>query len=82
MSVFIDLAENRPPADGAEHRQTNISYEDVTEGGSPATYEYDLLPSGALRILRTGRGEAAAVDTVYAPGMWFRVSGKWHGGTE
>ncbi|GAA4987262.1 hypothetical protein GCM10023205_67460 [Yinghuangia aomiensis] len=82
MSVFIDLAENRPPGDGAGGRQANISYEDVTEGGSLATYEYDLLPSGALRVLRTGKGEAAAVDTVYAPGMWFRVSGRWHGGTE
>lgn len=81
MSVFIDLAEDRPPAEGAE-RPPSIAYADVTEGGSLATYEYDVLPSGALRVLRTGKGEAAAVDTVYAAGTWFRVSGKWHGGTE
>ncbi|MFE6686045.1 hypothetical protein ACFVFQ_06145 [Streptomyces sp. NPDC057743] len=82
MSVFIKLVENRPPKEYADPTASDISYGDVTDGESPATYEYDVIPSGALRILRVGKGEAAVVDAVYAPGLWFRVAGKWHGSTE
>ncbi|KIZ19617.1 hypothetical protein [Streptomyces natalensis] len=82
MSVFIKLVENRPPKEYAEPAAADISYNDITEGESPATYEYDLLPSGALRILRVAKGEAAVVDSVYAPGLWFRAHGHWHGSAE
>lgn len=52
MSVFIKLVENRPLKEYAELAAADISQDDITDGESPATYEYDLLPSGALRILR------------------------------
>lgn len=82
MSVFIKLVENRPPKEYAELAITDISYDDITDGESAATYEYDLLPSGALRILRATKGEAVVVDSVYAPGLWFRVQGQWRGNAE
>ncbi|MFD4950471.1 hypothetical protein [Streptomyces sp. NPDC058451] len=82
MSVFIKLVENRPPKEYAELAAADISYDDITEGESPATYEYDLLPSGALQILRVTKGEAAVVESIYAPGLWFRVQGQWHGSAE
>ncbi|GAB3180080.1 hypothetical protein [Streptomyces incanus] len=82
MSVFIKLVENRPPKEYAEPAAADISYDDITEGESPATYEYDLLPSGALRILKVTKGEAAVVESIYAPGLWFRVQGQWRGHAE
>ncbi|MYT28125.1 MULTISPECIES: hypothetical protein [unclassified Streptomyces] len=82
MSVFIKLVENRPPKEYAELAAADISYDDITDGESPAAYEYDLLPGGALRILKVTKGEAAVVDSIYAPGLWFRVHGQWHGNAE
>ncbi|WP_406428219.1 hypothetical protein [Streptomyces sp. NBC_01589] len=82
MGVFVKLVENRPPKEYAERGVADISYADVTEGDPAMVYEYDLLPSGALRILQVARGEAPVVHAVYAPGLWFRVEGQWHGGTE
>ncbi|MEV5085710.1 hypothetical protein AB0K74_45790 [Streptomyces sp. NPDC056159] len=70
------------PKEYAELAAADISYDDITEGESPATYEYDLLPSGALRILRVTKGEAAVVESIYAPGLWFRVQGQWRGSAE
>ncbi|MET8327553.1 hypothetical protein [Streptomyces sp. NPDC005181] len=60
----------------------DISYADITESDSEMVYEYDLLPSGALRILQVAKGEAPVVHAIYAPGLWFRVEGQWHGNTE
>ncbi|MFJ8856636.1 hypothetical protein [Streptomyces sp. NPDC102437] len=70
--------ENRPPKEYAELATADISYDDITEGESPATYEYDLL----LRILRVTKGEASVVDSIYAPGLWFRVQGQCRGNAE
>ncbi|MGW3686872.1 hypothetical protein [Streptomyces sp. NPDC005125] len=82
MGVFVKLVEDRPPKEYAERGVADISYADVTEGDSEMVYEYDLLPSGALRILQVARGEAPVVHAVYAPDLWFRVEGQWHGSTE
>lgn len=82
MSVFIKLVENRPPKEYANERRADISYHDTVEEHSETTYQYDVLPSGALRILRVTRGEQAAIHAVYAPGLWFRVEGLCRGTTE
>ncbi|MFF1833557.1 hypothetical protein ACFVXE_04985 [Streptomyces sp. NPDC058231] len=82
MGVFIKLVENRPPKEYAERGVSDIAYEDATEGDSEVLYEYDLLPSGALMVLQTAKGDAPVVHAVYAPGLWFRVEGQWHGNAE
>ncbi|MEV0368288.1 hypothetical protein AB0I10_00375 [Streptomyces sp. NPDC050636] len=82
MSVFIKLVENRPPNEYANERRADISYDDTVEGNSEITYQYDVLSSGALRILRVTRGEEAVIHAVYAPGLWFRVEGLCRGTTE
>ncbi|MFI1968902.1 hypothetical protein BLA24_24040 [Streptomyces cinnamoneus] len=82
MSVFIKLVENRPPKEYANERRADISYDDTVEENSEITYQYDVLASGALRILRVTRGEEAVIHAVYAPGLWFRVEGLCRGTTE
>ncbi|MER6048978.1 hypothetical protein ACH4VR_08460 [Streptomyces sp. NPDC020883] len=82
MSVFIKLVENRPPKEYAQARTADISYDDAVEGNSEISYQYDVLPSGALRILRVTRGQEAVIHSVYAPGLWFRVEGLCRGTTE
>ncbi|MEU3658128.1 hypothetical protein AB0E67_36480, partial [Streptomyces sp. NPDC032161] len=52
MSVFIKLVENRPPKEYANEHRADISYDDTVEENSEITYQYDVLSSGALRILR------------------------------
>lgn len=82
MSVFIKLVENRPPQEYAKDRAADISYADTVEGDAEITYQYDVLSSGVLRILRVTRGEEAVIHSVYAPGLWFRVEGLCRGTTE
>ncbi|MEV8014694.1 hypothetical protein [Streptomyces sp. NPDC086122] len=82
MSVFIKLVENRPPKEYANEHRADISYDDTVEENSEITYQYDVLSSGALRILRVTRGEEAVIHAVYAPGLWFRVEGLCRGTTE
>ncbi|MBF6049351.1 hypothetical protein GO001_29875 [Streptomyces sp. NRRL B-1677] len=82
MSVFIKLVENRPPKEYANDRTPDISYDDTVEGSSEITYQYDVLPGGALRILRIAKGEEAVIHAVYAQGLWFRVEGLCRGTTE
>lgn len=62
MGVFIKLVENRPPQEYADPSAVDVTFDDVTKGVSQVTYEYDVLPSGALRILRVAKGEAPVVD--------------------
>ncbi|MFE2092181.1 hypothetical protein [Streptomyces sp. NPDC059460] len=82
MGVFIKLVENRPPKEYAEGGVADISYADITERESEMVYEYDVLPSGILRILQVAKGEAPVIHAIYAPGLWFRVEGQWHGNAE
>ncbi|MGK5728645.1 hypothetical protein [Streptomyces sp. URMC 124] len=82
MSVFIKLVENRPPQEYANERRADISYDDTVEDKAEITYQYDVLPSGVLRILRVTRGEEAVIHAAYAPGLWFRVEGLCRGTTE
>ncbi|MGW1546265.1 hypothetical protein [Streptomyces sp. NPDC002346] len=82
MGVFIKLVENRPPKEYAEGGVADISYPDITERESEMVYEYDVLPSGILRILQVAKGEAPVIHAIYAPGLWFRVEGQWHGNAE
>ncbi|WP_327245221.1 hypothetical protein [Streptomyces sp. NBC_01320] len=82
MGVFIKLVENRPPKEYAEGGVADISYADITEGDSEMVYEYDVLPSGILRILQVAKGAAPVIHAIYAPGLWFRVEGRWHGNAE
>ncbi|MCQ4045386.1 hypothetical protein ACFOSC_03785 [Streptantibioticus rubrisoli] len=81
MGVFIKLVENRTPKEYADEPATDIVFTDITEGESAVTYQYDVLPSGALRILRVPQGAGPIVNSVLAPGLWFRVEGLWHGTT-
>ncbi|MFB7218349.1 hypothetical protein ACWD4L_04535 [Streptomyces sp. NPDC002596] len=74
--------ENRPPKEYAEGGVADISYADITERESEMVYEYDVLPSGILRILQVAKGEAPVIHAIYAPGLWFRVEGQWHGNAE
>jgi hypothetical protein len=82
MGVFIKLVENRPPKEYAEGGVADISYADIAEGDSEMVYEYDVLPSGILRILQVAKGKAPVIHAIYAPGLWFRVEGQWHGNAE
>jgi hypothetical protein len=82
MAVYIKLVENRAPKEYADQPAADVVFADISEGESVATYRYDVHPSGALRILRVPKGADPEVHAVFAPGLWFRVEGLWHGTSE
>ncbi|MEU9924732.1 hypothetical protein AB0H51_26155 [Streptomyces griseoluteus] len=76
MSVFIKLVEVGDPDGYTDRTISDVTYEDVA---NELSYAYDLHPSGALRVVRVPAGLPAAVESVFSPGVWFRVQGRWHG---
>ncbi|MFF8941806.1 hypothetical protein ACF1A5_05890 [Streptomyces sp. NPDC014864] len=76
MSVFIKLVEVGDPNGYTNRTIWDVAYEDVV---NELSYAYDLHPSGALRVIRVPVGLPAAVESVFSPGVWFRVQGLWHG---
>ncbi|PBC71137.1 hypothetical protein BX265_5720 [Streptomyces sp. TLI_235] len=64
-------AEARSPAEpstGPLDRQ----YQDEPGG---VTYEYDLHPNGALRILRVFEDAPQVVEACFSPAEWLQVAG-------
>ncbi|GAB2719483.1 hypothetical protein [Kitasatospora kifunensis] len=74
MSVYVKLAsEARSPAEPSSG-PLDVQYEDNAAG---ATYEYDVHPSGALRILRVSENGPHVVEGFFGPGAWLQVVGAY-----
>ncbi|WP_280701843.1 hypothetical protein [Kitasatospora sp. GP82] len=74
MSVYIKLSrEARSPAEPSSG-PLDMQYEDKS---ASATYEYDLHPSGALRILRVSENGPHVVEGFFGPGAWLQVAGTY-----
>lgn len=72
MSVYVKLsAEARSPAEPSKG-PLDLQYQDSPDG---VTYEYDLHPSGALRVLRVFEDTPHVVEAVFSPGAWLQVAG-------
>ncbi|MFC9331953.1 hypothetical protein [Streptomyces sp. CB03911] len=74
MSVYVKLSvEARTPSEPSKG-PLDMQYQDVPGG---LTYEYDLHPSGALRILRVFEDTPHAVEVCFSPGAWLEVAGTY-----
>ncbi|GAA2739208.1 hypothetical protein [Kitasatospora cinereorecta] len=74
MSVHVKLsAEARAPAE-LSTGPLDLQYEDVADG---LTFEYDLHPSGALRVLRVFEDTPHRIETCFSPGAWLQVEGTY-----
>ncbi|WP_371502127.1 hypothetical protein OG871_34155 [Kitasatospora sp. NBC_00374] len=74
MSVYVKLApEARSPAEPSSG-PLDMQYEDKPVS---VTYEYDLHPSGALRILRVSENGPHVVEGFFAAGAWLQVAGTY-----
>lgn len=74
MSVYVKLApEARSPAEPSSG-PLDMQYEDKPVS---VTYEYDVHPSGALRILRVSENGPHVVEGFFGPGAWLQVAGTY-----
>ncbi|MFD5563705.1 hypothetical protein [Kitasatospora griseola] len=74
MSVYVKLsAEARSPAEPSKG-PLDMQYQDEPGG---VTYEYDLHPSGALRILRVFEDTPHVVEAHFSPVAWLQVAGTY-----
>jgi hypothetical protein len=74
MSVYVKLVrEALAPAEPSSG-PLDIQYEDKSEA---VTYEYDLHPSGALRILRVSENTPHIVEAFFGPAAWLQVAGTY-----
>ncbi|MFD0531336.1 hypothetical protein ACFQ1I_39745 [Kitasatospora arboriphila] len=53
----------------------DLQYEDGTDDG--VTFEYDLHPSGALRVLRVFEDTPHRIEACFSPGAWLQVAGTY-----
>ncbi|MFE7526197.1 hypothetical protein ACFU7Y_10790 [Kitasatospora sp. NPDC057542] len=74
MSVHVKLsAEARAPAEPSKG-PLDLQYEDSADG---VTFEYDLHPSGAPRVLRVFGTPRTGVEAGFGPGAWLQVAGTY-----
>ncbi|GAA2818114.1 hypothetical protein RMN57_19060 [Kitasatospora sp. CM 4170] len=74
MSVYVKLsAEAREPAEPSKG-PLDLQYEDDADG---VTFEYDLHPSGVLRVLRVFEDTPHRIETCFGPGAWLQVVGTY-----
>ncbi|GAA2838634.1 hypothetical protein RMN57_19020 [Kitasatospora sp. CM 4170] len=74
MSVYVKLsAEARSPAEPSKG-PLDLQYEDGADG---VTFEYDLHPSGALRVLRVFEDTPHRIEACFSPGAWLQVAGTY-----
>ncbi|AUG76877.1 hypothetical protein CFP65_2016 [Kitasatospora sp. MMS16-BH015] len=75
MSVYVKLStETRAPAEPSKG-PLDLQYEDGADDG--VTFEYDLHPSGALRILRVFEDTPHRVEACFSSGAWLQVAGTY-----
>ncbi|GAA2263917.1 MULTISPECIES: hypothetical protein [Kitasatospora] len=74
MSVYVKLStEARSPAEPSTG-PLDMQYQDKPGG---TTYEYDLHPSGALRIVRVFQDTPHVVEAYFGPTAWLQVVGTY-----
>ncbi|KIQ62863.1 hypothetical protein TR51_28585 [Kitasatospora griseola] len=73
MSVYVKLsADARAPAEPSKGPL------DLQDGADDSvTFEYDLHPSGALRILRVFEDTPHRIEACFSPGAWLQVAGTY-----
>ncbi|MEV8095854.1 hypothetical protein [Kitasatospora sp. NPDC085879] len=75
MSVYVKLsAEARSPAEPSSG-PLDMQYQDSADDG--VTFEYDLHPSGAMRVLRVFEDTPHRVEACFGPGAWLQVTGTY-----
>ncbi|PBC78844.1 hypothetical protein BX265_3632 [Streptomyces sp. TLI_235] len=75
MSVYVKLsAEARSPAEPSSG-PLDMQYQDSADDG--VTFEYDLHPSGAMRVLRVFEDTPHRVEACFSPGAWLQVTGAY-----
>ncbi|MDX6349858.1 MAG: hypothetical protein QOF84_4648 [Streptomyces sp.] len=74
MSVYVKLVHEALEPAEPSRGPLDMQYEDKP---GTVTYEYDLHPSGALRILRVSENAPHAVEGFFGPGAWLQVSGTY-----
>ncbi|GAA3031657.1 hypothetical protein GCM10020229_48870 [Kitasatospora albolonga] len=75
MSVYVKLpAEARAPAEPSKG-PLDLQYEDGAD--DRVTFEYDLHPSGALRVLRVFEDTPHRIETCFGCGAWLQVTGTY-----
>lgn len=74
MSVYVKLSiEARSPAEPSKG-PLDMQFQDGADG---VTYEYDLHPSGALRVLRVHADAPHEVEAHFSPSAWLQVAGTY-----
>ncbi|GAA1092343.1 hypothetical protein [Kitasatospora arboriphila] len=69
MSVYVKLSvDARAPAEPSKG-PLDLQYEDGADG---VTFEYDLHPSGALRVLRVFEDTPYRIEVCFGPGRGSR----------
>jgi hypothetical protein len=74
MSVYVKLVYEAQAPGEPSAGPLDTQYEDKP---GTVTYEYDLHPSGALRILRVSENAPHTVEGFFGPGAWLQVSGTY-----
>ncbi|MBV6700433.1 hypothetical protein [Kitasatospora aureofaciens] len=74
MSVYVKLStEARSPAEPSKG-PLDMQFQDGADG---VTYEYDLHPSGALRVLRVYEDTPHQIEAYFSPSAWLQVVGTY-----
>ncbi|WP_055585785.1 hypothetical protein [Peterkaempfera griseoplana] len=74
MSVYVKLVREALAPAEPSGGPLDMQYEDRP---GTVTYEYDLHPSGALRILRVSENAPHVVEGFFGPGAWLQVAGTY-----
>ncbi|MFJ7911592.1 hypothetical protein [Kitasatospora sp. NPDC096204] len=65
--------EARAPAEPSKG-PLDLQYEDGADG---VAFEYDLHPSGALRVLRVFEDTPHRIEACFSAGAWLQVAGTY-----
>ncbi|MFJ5118712.1 hypothetical protein [Kitasatospora sp. NPDC088548] len=74
MSVYVKLSTDARSPSEPSKGPLDMQYQDTADG---STYEYDLHPSGALRILRVFEDTPHAVEACFSASAWLQVAGTY-----
>ncbi|MBT2505150.1 hypothetical protein J7I98_04405 [Streptomyces sp. ISL-98] len=72
MAVYVHYLDGAVPEDyGRNHENFADDHEVI--------YEYEVLESGAVRVLRSREGWPTVVDTVVGPHAYLTIKGRFRG---
>jgi hypothetical protein len=78
MTVYVKLTHSATGKD-AQPQDWDEAFDDLRD---QVLYEYEVMPSGTLRVFRVfPDGSPSVVDTAYGPGAWAHAKGTYLHGT-